>query len=193
MWPPRKTVRTVAVALTFGIIAGNAHAQSLDQLDARQMELDELLAELRNPELPTWESVEQKIIRLWSESGSDTVDYLLSRGEEALRAEDYPKAVEHFTAVIDHAPDFAEGWNSRATAFFLMEEFGLALEDVHRALALNPDHFGALSGAGIIYEQMGEYHLALRALRLAHALNPHHENVGEAIERLKGRIGESTL
>jgi len=77
------------------------------------------------------------------------MDLLLQRGQDALEEENYQAAIEHFTALTDHAPQFAEAWNMRATAFFLIDEYGLSIEDISRTLALNPKHFGALSGCGI--------------------------------------------
>ena len=93
------------------------------------------------------------------------MDLLLRRGNEALEAEDYAAALEHFSALTDHAPDFAEGWNGRATAFYLMDEYSLAIADVERVLALEPRHFGALSGLAFMLEAMGEPELALEALQ----------------------------
>lgn len=156
-------------------------------------DIDSLMAELSRPDLRTWEAVEEKIIGLWSQSGSDTADLLLERGMAAIEDEDYGLAVEHLTALTDHAPEFAEGWHARATAFYLQEEFGLALADLERTLVLNPRHFGALTGLGIVMEELGDYELALRALKLAKDLNPHRDTILDGIDRLAHRIGESTL
>lgn len=155
--------------------------------------IDELFAELKEPGRENWEEVEGEITRLWSKSGSPSMDLLLSRGNEALEAEDYAGAVEHFSALVDHAPDFAEGWNARATAFFLMGEYSLSIADVEHVLALNPRHFGALSGLGTMLEQMGEPELALRALRSAEELNPNRPSIKDAVVRLERMTGEAEL
>ena len=151
-------------------------------------DVDALLAELADPATENWEEIESQIQDLWSRSGSRSMDLLLQRGREALEAEDYRAAVEHFTALTDHAPEFAEGWNMRATAFFLQDEHGLSLADIGRALSLNPNHFGALAGLGIVLEELEDYPNALAAYRAAYDLNPHHENVEEAIARLTRRV-----
>jgi tetratricopeptide (TPR) repeat protein len=121
------------------------------------------------------------------------MDLLLRRGNEALEAEDYAAALEHFSALTDHAPDFAEGWNGRATAFYLMDEYSLAIADVERVLALEPRHFGALSGLAFMLESMGETELALRALREVQALNPNRPNINDSVVRLQQMTGEAEL
>ncbi|MEM7613568.1 MAG: tetratricopeptide repeat protein, partial [Pseudomonadota bacterium] len=171
----KNPIAALAVALS---VAGApmALSQSLTVVDEREAEIDTLMEELARPDLETWESTETRLINLWSRSGSDTADLLLERGQVALDSEDYGLAVQHLTALTDHAPDFAEGWHARATAFYSMEEFGLALEDLERALALNPRHFGALTGLGIVLEELGYTETALTAMRMAEELNPHRES-----------------
>ncbi len=170
-----------------------AFGQTVDAREDRAEKAEELLAKLSQPDLRTWAAVEKQIMELWSESGSATADLLLRRGRTALDEEDYPTAVEHLTALTDHAPDFAEGWHTRATAFYMMEEFGLALRDLERALALNPDHFGALTGLGVVLERLGRPHAALRALTRAEALNPHRPDIRSALDRVRAETGAFTL
>ena len=165
--------------LAFCVVFANG-SLAIAQDDAK---LPELLERLADPTLENWESVENQVIDRWSRSGSRSADLLLQRGRDALEDDDFQAALEHFTALIDHAPDFAEGWNMRATAFFLIDEFGLAIEDIGQTLARNPEHFGALNGLGVILEQLGRNEAALAAYRAAFALNPHRENLPDAIER----------
>jgi len=187
----RNPFPALAVALALG--AAPAAGQSLSAQQERRAEVDALLAELSQPELPTWQAVEQKIFAVWEKSGSDTVDLLLQRGQEALEAEELDKAVEHFSAAIDHAPGFAEAYHGRASVHFQQEEFGLALSDLERALALNPRHFGAMTGMGVVLEQLGEYQLALDILRAAQKINPHRETITESVERLEYQLGDARL
>ena len=91
------------------------------------------------------------------------MDLLLRRGNEALKAEDYATALEHFTALTDHAPDFAEGWNRRATVHFMMENYAKSMVDIEHTLELEPRHFGALSGMAQILKNRGRKELALHA------------------------------
>lgn len=155
--------------------------------------LDTLFSELADPDREDWQSVESEIVRLWSRSGSDTMDLLLRRGNEAMQAEDYPLAIEHFSALIDHAPDFAEGWNARATTYFLMDEYSLAIADVEHVLALNPRHFGALAGLAYLLEELNEPELALKALTAAQKVNPHRPDINDAGRRLERSTGAAEL
>ena len=170
-----------------GTTPGDASAPS----DAEK--LDTLLAELADPDREDWQNVENEINRIWSRSGSDSMDLLLRRGNEAMQAEDYPLALDHLSALVDHAPDFAEGWNARATTFFLMNEYTLAISDVEHVLALNPRHFGALAGLAFMLEDMDQPELALRALTAAQKINPHRPNINEAVERLRRATGAAEL
>jgi tetratricopeptide (TPR) repeat protein len=173
------------------MVATAASGQPFDGED--QAKLDGLFAQLAEPGREDWERIEREISRIWSRSGSESMDLLLRRGNEALEAEDYAAALDHFSALTDHAPGFAEGWNARATIFFLMDEYALSIADVEHVLALNPRHFGALSGLALMLEQMGEVELALRALKQVQALNPNRPNVNDAIERLERMTGAAEL
>lgn len=175
-----------------GVVALCAASPVLSQeLRKEARPLEELLSELADPDNSEWKKLEKQIQEAWSKSGSRTVDHLLKRGRDALDAEDYAAALEHFTAVTDHAPDFAEGWNSRATVFFLLDRYALSIEDIERTLTLNPKHYSALNGLGIMLERMGDEKNALTAFEEAQAIHPHQERVNEAVERLvkvvKGR------
>lgn len=155
--------------------------------------LDTLFTELAEPGRDDWERIEGEIVGIWSKSGSPSMDLLLRRGNEAIKAEDYDRALEHFSALTDHAPDFAEGWNARATAFYLMGEYSLAMADVERTLALNPRHFGAMSGLAFMFEAMGEDGMALEVLRAVQGINPNRPNINEAVTRLERMNGEADL
>lgn len=155
--------------------------------------VDTLLSQLAEPDRGDWVMIETQIMRIWSRSGSEAMDMLLRRGRDAIEAEDYVAAVEHLTALTDHAPDFAEGWHTRATAFYMQGEFALAMADVERVLALNPRHYRAMSGLGFMLEDMGETDHALVAFRAAQTLNPHMPDVRSAVERLERRTGGAEL
>jgi tetratricopeptide (TPR) repeat protein len=129
--------------------------------------------------------IETEIWIEWSKSGSPALDLLLQRGRDALEIGDTVQAVEHFTAIIDQAPDFAEGWNARATAYYQAGEFGPSVADIARVLQLNPRHFGALSGLGTILEASGKPARALQVYKAALEIHPHLQGVVEAVERLE--------
>ena len=105
---------------------------------AQEADIDQLLSDLSDPKTENWQLVERQLRNAWSKSGSASMDLLLQRGEKALEEEDYDLALEHLTALTDHAPDFAEGWVSRAGAFVRMGYYGMALSDLEHALAITP-------------------------------------------------------
>ncbi|WP_238381089.1 tetratricopeptide repeat protein [Alkalilacustris brevis] len=169
----------VAAALAFGLaFAVPAGAQADDKLDT-------LLEELAQPDLERWQRVERQIVAEWSRSGSAAMDLLLQRGRAALEDGDTEAAIEHLTALVDHAPGFAEGWYSRATAYFQAGAYGPAMRDLYEALALNPRHFGALTGLGTILEETDQRERALEAYREAIAIHPHQPSIKRALERLE--------
>ncbi|WP_223637696.1 tetratricopeptide repeat protein [Rhodobacter sp. TJ_12] len=155
--------------------------------------LERAFEELADPDYAGWERAESDIRRSWSRSGSPAMDLLLKRGEEALDVGDIPAAIEHLTALTDHAPDFAEGWNARATAYFLAGLYGPAIADIAQVLRLEPRHWGALAGLGMIYADIGDQERALKVLRASFALNPHQQDVKDAIARLEKELAGVSL
>ncbi len=152
-------------------------------------DLDPLFEALRSAEGEAAEQIAGRIWEEWSETGSPAMNLLLNRGREALEAGDTPLAIEHFSALIDHAPEFAEGYNGRATAYFQAGLYGPSLADIRAVLALNPRHFGALGGLALILEEIGEPAGALEAYRAVEALHPSRDGLQEAIRRLERDVG----
>jgi tetratricopeptide (TPR) repeat protein len=148
-----------------------------------------LLAELADPANQTWRRTERAILMHWSQSGSASMDLLLERGRLAMQAGDVPAALDHLSALVERAPDFAEGWNARATAYYMSGQFGASVSDIARTLALNPDHFGALAGLGMIWRNLDEPERALEAYRAAHRIHPHHPDIAAAIAAIEAELG----
>ena len=152
---------------------------------AQTVKLDALFAKLLTADADAASTLEQEIWIEWSKSGSLAMDLLLERGRNAM-AEGAPDvAIEHLTALIDHAPDFAEGWNARATAYYQTGDFGPSIADIGHVLSLNPRHFGALSGLGSIFEELERPKQALEVYRAALAIHPNQVGVLEAVKRLE--------
>lgn len=183
--------------LLAGAVASVLSAFAAGVAAAQQVEgperLDALFSELAEPGRGDYDRLESEIQRLWAQSGSPAMDLLLRRGREAIEAERYDVAVEHLSALTDHAPDFAEGWNARATAFYHLGEYSLSIADIERALALNPRHFGALEGLAAMLEEMDQPGFALRALREATRINPNRPSLQEALARLERKAGAVEL
>jgi len=173
----------VAAAIALWVAATPVSAQG-DRLDG-------LFESLRDPGTTDWQRVEDEIARRLAFSGSPSADLLLRRGMAALEAGDYGAAIEHLTALTDHAPEFAEGWNRRASAFFQAGLYGPAIEDLTRVLVLEPRDFRALSGLGIMFEETDRPLRALAAFRAAAEVNPQNPDIQAAITRLE-RATEGT-
>ena len=155
--------------------------------------LDELLQKLADPETTNWKQIERQIRTEWSRSGSASIDLLYQRAQKALDDEDLDAALEHFTALTDHAPEFAEGWNGRATALFQKDMYGPAMEDLRKALALNPEHFGAMTGLAVILQNTGFMKEALQVWYAVEAAHPHRQEMIDAIKALEARVGGTAL
>jgi tetratricopeptide (TPR) repeat protein len=152
---------------------------------ADDAKLDDLFAQLKTADETQAEKLERDILLEWSKTGSAAFDLLLQRGSEAMAVGDFPTAIEHLTALIDHDPDFAEGYNARATAYYMAGEIGPSIADIRKTLSLNPRHFGALMGFAMILEELEKPDEALEVYKAALAIHPHLSGVSEAIERLE--------
>jgi len=152
---------------------------------AEMAEIESMLDRLADPGTEDWEKLERQIVREWSKSGSAAMDLLLERGREAIRDGRYDIALEHLTALTDHAPDFAEGWYTRATALFHMEMYGPATSDIGRALSLNPRHFGAMTGMATILQHLDMVDEALEVWGMVRAVHPHYPGLEHGMEALE--------
>ena len=103
------------------------------------------------------------------------------------------QAISHFTTVIEQAPEFAEGYNMRATAYFMMNQYGLSVADIERTLALEPRHFGALGGLGMIMERTDRPKQALFAYEKLLEVHPKSPQAMDAVERLKVALEGTAL
>ena len=155
---------------------------------ARKLHLDELFVRLADPESEDWERTQGQIWRVWNQSGSDSMDLLASRADAAVEKKDFDTALLHLNDLVRLAPDFAEAWNKRATVHFLRDDYGASLEDIAKTLALEPRHFGALSGLGIILDRIGDQEGALEAYRRAVAIHPHLPGAQEGIKKLEREV-----
>jgi tetratricopeptide (TPR) repeat protein len=133
---------------------------------------------------------EQGLWLLWSRSGDAEIDRLMARGSEEMQAGRHAEAISIFTEVIKRKPDFAEGWNRRATVYYLAGEYRKSIADCDQVLKRNPAHFGALAGYGEIYLRMNEPEKALEWFRRAFEVNPNLLGVEFNIKRIEEELKE---
>ncbi|MBN9672409.1 tetratricopeptide repeat protein [Roseibium aggregatum] len=148
--------------------------------------LEQLFADLEGAETPqAAQRAARQIQLLWLDSGSDTVDVLMSRAGRAVQSEDFSLALDLLDVVVLLKPNFAEGWNRRATVHYMREEFGKSLVDIERTLALEPRHWGALSGLAIIQRRLGFKDEALKTFKRALDVYPGLENAEKSVQDLE--------
>jgi tetratricopeptide (TPR) repeat protein len=132
--------------------------------------------------------IEQQIWEIWRESDDAVISALMRAGIVAMAQEDYPVALERFDRLVKQAPDFAEGWNKRATVRYLMGNFPASVSHIEHTLELEPRHFGALSGLGLIYYAIEEPAAALRSFEAALVIDPHLDETRQRVKELRQEL-----
>ncbi len=140
---------------------------------------------LRDPDDLVRALTENSIWQIWSRSGDPAVDRLFAVGVEQMNHGEAQAAIGTFSEIIRRKPEFAEGWNKRATIYFLIGEYDKSLQDCDEVIKRNPQHWGALSGYGQIYVQLDKPEQALVYFQRALAVNPNLQQVERMIEQLK--------
>jgi tetratricopeptide (TPR) repeat protein len=149
-----------------------------------------LQAHLTDTSVEVREVAEAGLWQLWSHSGDEKIDTLLARGVDEMRGGDLDTAIATFSSIIDRRPDFAEGWNKRATALFLAGDFRRSLADCNEVIKRNPTHFGALAGFGQIYFQLEQYERAIAFWQRALQVNPNLTGVEVSIKATEQLIAQ---
>ena len=181
----RRNLLVVCFAVASAVsTAGSAGAQTASASVADQ--LDQAFETLATSDSErVAKSAERRILRLWMETESDTVDLLMSWALEAMEDEDFALALDFLDRIVVMMPDYVEGWNKRATVHFLLDDYERALADIEQVLLREPRHFGAMSGLGIIFRDIGETDRAIEVFRTALELDPYLENVREALDKIE--------
>lgn len=181
---PGRLLAVLLILMGFAMAASDAAARQDDK------RLDALFERLqKTSDAQEARMIEGLIWSLWFRSGDDTRDRLLQRGNDAMNSGRLPEAMAQFNAVIEADPGLAEAWNRRATLYFMMGNLDASVRDIERTLALEPRHFGALSGLGMIYSQREQYEAAVRAFERGLQINPHMQGAKQTIEDLRKHIG----
>jgi len=135
--------------------------------------LDALFADLAKAKTPQeGAAIQQLIQKLWLESGSPSIDLLMSHGIDAFDDKDYDRAFFYFNEVVALDPGYAEGWHKRATVLYLKNDFSGALADLEHVLRIEPRQYMAMGGLALMLEELGDKKGALEVFRRALSVNP---------------------
>jgi tetratricopeptide (TPR) repeat protein len=151
--------------------------------------LNTLFAALKlAPDEASAKAIENRIWALWMVSDSETCTLLMARVKVAVAAKNYDLALKLLNAIVEIKPDYVEGWNERATVYYLKDDYARAIGDTAKVLALEPRHFGAWSGLGLMLQELGDDKDALEAFRKALAIDPHLEHVPDVVRELSEKV-----
>ena len=179
---PSTPLLLLTAALLLSLAAG------ADQTDQRLAPLFETLRTTGDPAAA--QAAESQIWQIWMDSGDSAIDGLMMEGVRAMSSGRQEDAITIFGEITERAPGFAEGWNKRATAYYLNDDFVASVRDIQTTLALEPRHFGAISGMGLIFLSRGDETGALAAFEAAVAIHPNSPGARQRIEELRKRALE---
>ena len=166
----------------------NIPTQKFTAQDTRDVALDRLFASLHQAsDEQAAKAVEQKIWELWSRFDSPTAEVLLGQAVVAMSAAENAASLEILDRVVASYPTYAEAWNKRAALHFGLGNYEASLRDIDKVLDLEPRHFGALAGRGMIYQSQKNWTAALNAYREALRMNPSMTGVKNAVQELAKR------
>ena len=173
------TMRIIAVL----ILLAYSLASPADQNDPALDDLFEQLAVTTSDEEAS--NITREIWQRWTANDDPNVSQLMQIGIRALNYSTYRKALQSFDRVIEIAPEFAEGWNKRATLYYHIKEYRRSMDDIKKTLRLEPRHFGAWSGLGLVSIAQENYAGALAAFKKALSINPHISNIRRYVQKLE--------
>lgn len=179
-------IAALSITLMASVLPGSARA---DQNDSR---LDTLFGQLQLPQSEEQvDEIVQEIWTVWTEYDDEDTHFEMLKGVEAMGQQRLDVALAIFDHVVQNHPEFAEAWNKRATVYYLMGRLDESMSDVHVTLDLEPRHFGALSGMGLIQTAMGNFAQAIEAFEQALVTNPHLPGIRHRIEMLKQQLDKN--
>jgi tetratricopeptide (TPR) repeat protein len=175
--------------------AGKDQAAPTDKAETppKPIPPEERLAELyarlaKASDLDEAQGIASALERQWLFTRSDTAGLIMSRALEAIQRKELPPALELLDKLVTLEPSWAEAWNKRATARFLADDYTGSMEDIGHVLALDPHHFGALMGMGMILQRSGNDKRALEIFRRVHEIYPALESAQKLIESLAPEV-----
>ena len=176
-------VRTLIVFLLFSC------SLKADQNDARLEDLFEILSTTESD--VQINEVTSSIWDIWHETNDPSIEADFYRGLESMRTGDLLMAVAFFTRVIDKNPNFAEGWNKRATVYYMLGKFNSSMMDINATLKLEPRHFGAMDGMGLIFIHLEQFDKAIDIYDQMLKIFPNNSSTKQKKEMLINRSSES--
>ncbi|MGH8055887.1 MAG: tetratricopeptide repeat protein [Candidatus Entotheonellia bacterium] len=204
----------VVMGMAMGSASGNGRGQGLSHAlevlkrgdPSQKLKALELLARLgdmhvmpplvqalRDEDADVRQVAQHVMWAIWLRSDNDAIEAAMAEGSRLMEVEQYPEAVEVFSQIITKAPTFAEGYNKRATVYYLMQEFERSIADIQATLELNPVHFGALSGMGLCYLGLEDPRKALEWFERAVAVNPNLDSIQHYIEQIRAYLRHHSL
>ena len=166
-----------------------AFSLKADQNDTRLEYLFEILSETENN--IQINEVTSRIWNIWHETNDPSIEDDFYRGLESMRTRDLLMAVAFFTRVIDKNPNFAEGWNKRATVYYMLGKFDASMMDIHETLKLEPRHFGAMDGMGLIFIHFQQFDKAIDIYDKMLEIFPNNSSTIQKKEMLINRLSDS--
>ena len=176
-------VRTLIVFLLFSC------SLKADQNDARLEDLFKILSKTESD--VQINAVTSSIWDIWHETNDPLIEADFYRGLESMRTGDLMMAVAFFTRVIDKNPNFAEGWNKRATVYYMLGKFDASMMDIHETLKLEPRHCGAMDGMGLIFIHLEQFDKAIDIYDQMLKIFPNNYSTKQKKEMLINRSSES--
>ncbi len=149
-----------------------------------------LVKALRHNDPDLRSNAEEALWAIWFRSGDKSIDDMLQKGARYIKQEQYVEAVDLLTELTHIAPEFAEGYNQRAIAYFMLEEWEQSIDDCKKVVALNPVHFGALAGMGQCYLRLGNLSDALKAFQQALEIHPSLYGVAHTVLQIQEALQE---
>ncbi len=184
----RKTIFAAKAAVFFALalVFGQAPPTWADQGDKQ---LPGLFAKLKTAgSASEAQPIEAAIWKRWSETQDDDARFPFSRGLESMEEQEFKEALRYFTEAARRAPSFAEAWNKKATIEYLTGDYAASVASIERTLALEPRHFGALSGLGLINLQLDREEAALKAFEAALQVHPNLVSIKARVKQLKDKL-----
>jgi tetratricopeptide (TPR) repeat protein len=189
---------TISLAFSSAAFLGGpmqwAHAETIATKPVDAKKLDELFATLKRSKSEAIASdIANNIREEWIASGSATVDLLMQWSLQAMNRGDNGAALDFLDQVVVLKPDFAEGWNRRATLHFAMNNYSKSMVDIEKTLELEPRHFGALAGMGMIFLTLDQKEQALAVYQKALEVYPLMRDVQKTVGELEDQLAGSRI